>query len=77
MTLYQLGEQYLDEERTIRGRIATLRAELPKQSGGAKRELESRISMLYSMALDTHRIGKYLQNYYNEGDYNVRSTFKS
>ncbi len=65
MTLNQLGKQYLEEEQRIRERIAEIRAELPQLRGRARVEAEQRLAALYSMALDTHRIGVYLVNYYD------------
>ncbi len=65
MTLNQLGKQYLEEEKRVRDRITELRKELLQLRGRAKIEMEQRIASLYSMALDTHRIGVYLMNYYD------------
>ncbi len=66
MTLNQLGKQYLEEEQRIRNRISRIRETLPDLHGRARVETEQRLSYLYSMALDTHRIGVYLMNYYDE-----------
>lgn len=66
MTLAQLGEQYLQQEKVIRGRIKELNAQMHKVRGRKMCDLSKRIAMLYSMALDTHRTGVYLINYYKE-----------
>ncbi len=78
MTLNELGMQYLDEERRIRERIDELRLTLTTLRGRERVETEQRLTALYSMALDTHRIGVYLMNYY-EGEVtgDVYSTFVS
>ncbi len=64
MTLNQLGMQYLDEEKRIRRRIDEVRAGLPELRGRKRVESEQRLAALYAMALDAHRIGVYLMNYY-------------
>lgn len=66
MTLNQLGKQYLEEEKNLRERINTLREQLANLRGRERVEAEQRLASLYSMALDTHRIGMYLINYYDE-----------
>ncbi len=66
MTLAQLGAEYLEQEKVIRGRIDTLRADLKGMRGGKMCDLSQRISSLYAMALESHRIGTYLINYYKE-----------
>ena len=66
MTLAQLGEQYLQQERVIRGRIRELNAQMQKAKGRRMCDLSKRIASLYSMALDSHRTGIYLINYYKE-----------
>ncbi len=67
MTLTQLGEQYLQQEKVIRGRIQELNAQMHKVKGRRMCDLSKRIASLYSMALDSHRTGIYLINYYKEG----------
>ena len=66
MTLNQLGKQYMDEEMRLRSRIDEIRKNLPNLHGRERVETEQRLAALYSMALDTHRIGVYLMNYYDE-----------
>ncbi len=78
MTLNQLGRQYLEEEKNIRQRICCLRNEIEPMRGRQRIEAEQRLNALYSMALDTHRIGKYLINYYDaEVTGDVYSALKS
>lgn len=79
MTLYQLGKQYLEEEQRIRTRISEIRGNLHELRGRPRVETEQRLASLYSMALDTHRIGVYLMNYYDDGEVtgDVYSTFVS
>ncbi len=66
MTLAQLGEQYLQQEKVIRGRIRELNAQMHTVKGRRMCDLSKRIALLYSMALDSHRTGIYLINYYKE-----------
>ncbi len=78
MTLNQLGKQYLEEESRLRMRIAEIRKTLPELQGRRRVEAEQRLTSLYSMALDTHRIGVYLMNYYNSEVFgNVYSAYVS
>lgn len=63
MTLEQLGMQYLEEEKRIRERIKELR-ELFKNE--PDRDLEMRITDLYTTAINLHSTGEYLINYYKK-----------
>ena len=69
MTLAQLGEEYLDQERILRDRIDRLNEEAKRLRGREKCDLSRRAALLYAMAQDAHRIGMYLKQYYEEGAY--------
>ena len=69
MTLAQLGEECLRQEKALRGRIDRLNEEKKHLRGREKSDLARRIALLYDMALDDHRIGVYLTQYYQEGVY--------
>ncbi len=69
MTLAQLGEEYLGQEKILRGRIDRLTLEGKSLRGRQKCELSRRIAALYEMARDSHRIGLYLIRYYHRGMY--------
>ena len=71
MTLAQLGEEYLEQEKVLRGRIDRLNGEMALLAGRERCDLSRRIAMLYDMARNTHRIGVYLIGYYREGAYGV------
>lgn len=71
MTLAQLGQEYLEQERILRGRIDRLNEEMTLLSGQKKRDLSRRVALLYDMARNVHRIGVYLIGYYQEGAYGV------
>ena len=71
MTLAQLGEEYLEQEKALRGRIDRLNQEKARLVGREKCDLARRVALLYDMALDSHRIGVYLIGYYQEGAYGV------
>lgn len=66
MTLAQLGEEYLEQEKVLRGRINELNAEIKGLHGRPMCDLSRRVAALYSMALNSHRTGIYLLNYYGE-----------
>ncbi len=66
MTLAQLGEEYLEQEKVLRGRIEELNAQRKSLRGRQMCDLSRRVATLYSMALNSHRTGIYLLNYYNE-----------
>lgn len=69
MTLAQLGEQYLEQEKVLRGRIRQLNEEKKSLRGREMCDLSRRVAQLYAMAIQNHRIGVYLTNYYKEGAY--------
>ena len=71
MTLAQLGEEYLEQEKVLRGRIDRLNEEMALLPGREKRDLSRRVALLYDMARNVHRIGVYLIGYYQEGAYGV------
>ena len=66
MTLQELGAEYLEQDVTLRQRVALLKQTLPKLRGEASREMEARIRGLYEMARECRRIGQYLIHYYEE-----------
>lgn len=66
MTLAQLGEEYLNQEKVLRGRINELTAMMKGLRGRQMCDLSRRVAILYSMASDSHRTGMYLLNYYKE-----------
>ena len=72
MTLAQLGAEYLEQEKVIRGRISDLRSTMEGCRGGKMLDLSRRVSSLYAMALDAHETGIYLLNYYREGEENAK-----
>ena len=72
MTLAQLGAEYLEQAKAIRGRIGELRANLKTSRGSKAVELTKRLTSLYSMALDAHRTGIYLINYYGEVGFDAK-----
>ena len=65
MTLQQLGAEYLEQDITLRQRVALLKRELHQLRGEASREMEARIRGLYEMARECRRIGQYLIHYYD------------
>ncbi len=67
MTLAQLGEEYLIQEKVLRGRIDELTAKMKGLRGRQMCDLSRRVSTLYTMAMESHRTGIYLLNYYKEG----------
>lgn len=67
MTLAQLGEEYLYQEKVLRGRINELTAKMKGLRGRQMCDLSRRVSALYTMATESHRTGVYLLNYYKEG----------
>jgi len=68
MTLKELGREYLEGEKLLRAKITELRAKLEETVGTRDREnLTARINALYAEALEAHRTGTFLCEYY-EGD---------
>lgn len=66
MTLQELGNQYLEEEKKLREKIRQLRAMMTEK--GYDRDLEMRLQDLYTTAINLRSTGEYLINYYAEGD---------
>ena len=64
MTLQELGMEYLEQDVTLRERVALLKNELPELRGEASRQMEARIRGLYEMARECRMIGQYLIHYY-------------
>ena len=71
MTLAQLGEEYLEQEKVLRGRIDRLNGEMALLAGREKCDLSRRVALLYETARNVHRIGVYLIGYYQEGAYGL------
>jgi len=67
MTIWELGQQYLMEEKTIREKISKLRPLLLNLEGKEKVDMEKRINSLYIMALNCKNTGDRLLYYYNKG----------
>ena len=66
MTLKELGMEYLEQDVTLRERVALLKQKLPELRGEASRHMEARIRGLYEMARECRMIGQYLIHYYEE-----------
>lgn len=66
MTLSNLGEEYLEQSRAVRGQIAALRPKLKDARGLELYRLRGRILRLYSIARELHDTGDYLINYYEK-----------
>ena len=66
MTLQELGMEYLEQDVTLRERVALLKQALPELRGEASRQMEARIRGLYEMARECRMIGQYLIHYYEE-----------
>lgn len=66
MTLQELGMEYLEQDVTLRERVALLKQTLPELRGEASRQMEARIRGLYEMARECRMIGQYLIHYYEE-----------
>lgn len=66
MTLQELGMEYLEQDVTLRERVALLKKELPGLRGEASRQMEARIRGLYEMARECRMVGQYLIHYYEE-----------
>lgn len=66
MTLSQLGEEYLEQSRAVRGQVALLRPKLAGARGLELYRLRGQILRLYSIARELRDTGDYLINYYEE-----------
>lgn len=76
MTLNQLGQQYLEQEKIIKSRITQIRPLLKTLRGNEHKAVLNRINILYSMARDCRETGDYLKLYYKE-DVHFGKKFKS
>lgn len=62
--LYMLGEEYLEEEKCLRRRIAELRRQRAESSPEEQKSLDTRLYYLICEATDCHKTGRYLMEYY-------------
>lgn len=65
-TLYELGQQYLQQAGVIRDRIARERRELKSLHGEARHRAQVRLLKLYEMVRECDTTGEYLCTYYDE-----------
>ncbi len=70
MTLYELGQEYLAQEKVLRQRLKELRR-LPGRKEGV---LRRRIYYLTTEATACHKIGLYLIHYYGEENHGETTT---
>lgn len=63
-TLYELGQEYLQQSDVIRDRIARERREMNGMHGEAKRRARIKLLRLYEMARECDTTGEYLCAYY-------------
>lgn len=66
MTLYQLGEDYLRQARTLEGMISSRRKNLAEASGIRAYELNSQITCLREMEREMRLTGETLKSYYSD-----------
>ena len=66
-TLYDLGQQYLQQAGVIRERIAWERGELKSLRGEARHRAQVRLLKLYEMVRECYTTGEYLCTYYEDG----------
>lgn len=65
-TLYELGQEYLQQSDVIRDRIARERLEMNGMHGEAKRRARIKLLRLYEMARECDTTGEYLCTYYGD-----------
>ena len=63
-TLWDLSEEYLEQERLIKARVLELKQRIKHLRGEESRLMAARIEELTRMYYDCRRIGRYLRNYY-------------
>lgn len=64
MTLYELGEEYLDRAACLTDRIHILSKQKTQHEGNRLLELKRRILALYADASDCRNTARRLMNYY-------------
>jgi len=62
--LWELAEEYLEEERALKDRIRELRERSKWLRGDDSRLMAARIDDMIRMAHECKRVGGYLKNYY-------------
>lgn len=66
MTLYQLGEEYLNQAEELKNLISGYSARAKNLGGIELYEMNSKITVLREMERDTRIIGKQLTGYYTD-----------
>ena len=65
-TLYELGQEYLQQADVIRDRIVRERRAMHELHGEAKRRARIKLLRLYEMARECDTTGEYLCTYYGD-----------
>ena len=60
------GEEYLEEARALKARVDCLRKQLKTATPNEAKELNERITLMYSMYLDCRETGRLLQSFAKE-----------
>ena len=60
------GEEYLEEARALKARVDCLRKQLKNTTPNEAKELNERITLMYSMYLDCRETGRLLKSFAKE-----------